>query len=72
MVKVDKAEAGDARAGEGGCCVGAYAAEADYYYEGRAEFGDAVGGEEDAVTGELFIDEFCGLLGGEEKKGPMA
>jgi len=34
LVEVDEAEFGDAGAGEGGGCVGAYAAAADYDDEG--------------------------------------
>lgn len=59
MVEVYEADAGDAGAGEGCGGVGAYAAEADDYDEGGAEFGEAGGGEEDFVAGELLVDEVC-------------
>lgn len=72
MVEIYQADLGDAGAGEGGACVRAHAAAADYDDEGVAEFGEAFVAQEDAVPGELFEDELVvevaglGALGEEE------
>ena len=59
LVEVDKPYIGYARAGEGGCAMGAYAATANYYDEGRAEVLETFVSEEDAVACELFEDKLC-------------
>jgi hypothetical protein len=57
LVKVNQADAGDARAGERGAGVRADAAAADDDDKGRAQRAQAVVAEEDAVARQLLEDQ---------------
>jgi len=59
LIEINDAQFSSSGSGEGGCGVRTDSADSNNDDEGVAEFFEAVVGEEDAVAGELFQDEFC-------------